>query len=124
LLRAANLNSPRVYRAQQNLIQEIRRKLEEGDFVEKFGRGTFEKTVAKNTLWESRLANEAFQLHESKMTGELSSFLVESELAWSPRRSHGAGYVEMSPQLGNAVMATLAFACAEDEPNFRTCSNA
>ncbi|TPI18882.1 hypothetical protein [Mesorhizobium sp. B4-1-1] len=49
------------------------------------------------------------------MTSELAGFLRANELGWDPRYSHSPGYVEMSPELGRAVMATLAFACAEDE---------
>jgi hypothetical protein len=49
------------------------------------------------------------------MTGRLSDMLREAGLAWTPRDPHSTNYVEMSPELGNAVMATLAFACAEDE---------
>jgi hypothetical protein len=41
--------------------------------------------------------------------------LFQNDLAWDPQNSHGLGYVEMHPRLGEAVLATLAFACAKSE---------
>jgi hypothetical protein len=49
------------------------------------------------------------------MVDDLRYFLIHEGLAWFPRDPHGAGYVEMEPALGEAVMATIAYACAADE---------
>jgi len=49
------------------------------------------------------------------MVDDLRQFLIHEELAWFPNDPHGADYVEMEPALGEAVMATIAYACAADE---------
>jgi hypothetical protein len=125
LLRAAELDSPHVHEAQHQLIEDLRGRLEvEGPaFRERYGRdvaGAPDASSIKGnrTIWERRLAPDAsFQIHEYKLYDELSGFLVNNHLAWRPDRSyaHGADYLEMHPRLGEAVMATLAVACAENE---------
>jgi hypothetical protein len=125
LLGAAELHSRHVREAQHQLIEEIRDRLDlEGPaFCIRYGRDTSDASDAssikdKRTLWESRLGPGAtFQIHEYKLYDELSRFLVNNHLAWRPAGSyaHGTNYLEMHPRLGEAVMATLAMACAENE---------
>ena len=67
------------------------------------------------SLWDDRLASRAFQLHGQNVVQTLLDFLFQNDLAWDPQHSHGLGYVEMHPRLGEAVLATLAFACARSE---------
>ncbi|MDX8518727.1 hypothetical protein [Mesorhizobium dulcispinae] len=118
LLRRAHLNSANVYKAQLDLIRKIRQRLEEDadSFIDRFGRRATEApALVQNSVWDDRAKGEAFQLHPSKIILELSEMLRAENLAWMPTNPHSHGYVEMSPELGRAVMATLAFACAEDE---------
>ena len=120
LLRNARLYSHNVYNAQLNLIRRIEQALSDNgvEFTHRFGKDAVYGARGSDSarpLWDDRLRDQTFQLHESKMTSELSDMLRNAGLAWNPPRAHSGGYVEMSPELGNAVMATLAFACAEDE---------
>jgi hypothetical protein len=70
------------------------------------------------TVWERRLSDRpTFQIHRHKILPELTAYLLSQRLAWPPKKqfSDGPEYLEMHPRLGEAVMATLAFACAENE---------
>lgn len=59
----------------------------------------------------------SFQVHRDKLFDELVDFLRYNHLAREPDRllADGPAYLEMHPALGEAVMATLATACAENE---------
>jgi len=46
---------------------------------------------------------------------ELLQFLFQNDLAWRPQNPHGVGYIEMHPRLAEAILATLACACAKNE---------
>lgn len=124
LLRAADLWNDEVETAQTELITELRRRLnEDGEsFRERFGRQsrapTARGSVRQQTVWERRLsAVGSFQIHRKKLFGQLVEFLEEERLAWTPDNSlaDGPDYLGMNPALGEAVMATLATACAENE---------
>jgi hypothetical protein len=124
LLRAAELHSDYVYRAQGELVAELRARLEVGgrSFRKQFGRESAARpgagSIRTPTLWERRLApGGTFQIHAHKLFDELAGFLREERLAWKPEHglSDGPEYLEMHPKLGEAVMATLAMACAENE---------
>ena len=123
LLRAADLFAGHVRAAQLELVQELRNRLEaEGPiFRRRFGWKAAHGAhgiVGKSTVWDRRLSFGAtFQIHRYKIFHELSEFLREEDLAWTPDSefADGPDYLEMHPQLGEAVMATLAMACAENE---------
>ena len=66
-------------------------------------------------VWGDRMASRTFQLHSDKIFPPLLDLLKQHDLAWSPRHAHGANYLEMHPVIGEAVMASLAFACAKRE---------
>lgn len=111
LLRTANIFARPIIDAQTKLIKEIERDLKKDskNFLKKFG-----KQAANRVRNEG---DQGFQIHARKVTGHLGDFLFESELAWHADRghNHGWGYIELHPQIGEAVIATLAFACAENE---------
>jgi hypothetical protein len=125
LLRAADLHSRHVHDAQLELVAELQRRLEQdqGGFRTRYGQQAAELSTAsligKNlTLWERRLSSHAtFQIHAYKLFDELTDFLRRENLAWRPSAhiADGPDYLEMHPHLGEAVMATLAMACAENE---------
>jgi hypothetical protein len=121
LLRAADLNSTHVHDAQLDLVQELRGRLRrDPKFRARYGRQAAELTtdnlIEKNlTLWERRLSPRAIQIHKYKLLDDLTHFLTHEHLAWVPDYAHGPDYLEMHPLLGEAVMATLAMACAENE---------
>ncbi|ATC33022.1 hypothetical protein CA606_12180 [Caulobacter vibrioides] len=67
-------------------------------------------------FWDDREdPHTAFQLHGEKLFYELRQFLELRGLAREPRRPHSRGYVEVHPELGRAIMTTLALACAANE---------
>lgn len=122
LLRGADLNSTFVEQAQSELMEEIRTRLEQdrAGFLARYGREAVDRSfIAKDlTVWERRLSQHAsFQIHVFKLIGGLVSFLLTEKLAWWPDSdvADGDDYIEMHPDLGEAVMATLAAACADNE---------
>lgn len=123
LLRSARLWDGHVQKAQRALVGELEdlRERRGARFMDKFKRGRSPPSARalKNlTVWERRLsAHPSFQIHRYKMYEELVEYLLAKKLAWIPDRhySDGPAYVEMHPKLGEAVMATLAVACAENE---------
>ena len=125
LLRPADLWTPHVERAQHDLIEALDRLFERRgepflDSLRRHGaRGTQGQTARDLTVWERRLSrgNASFQIHGGKVLGELVHYLRRNGLAWTPDQSYwdGPSYLEMNPKLGEAIMATLAMACAEDE---------
>jgi hypothetical protein len=125
LLRGADLHSRHVHDAQLELIVELRSRLKQDrdGFRARYGRRAAGRSTASLvgkdlTLWERRLSPHAtFQIHAYKLFDELTAFLRRENLAWPPntRVADGPDYLEMHPHLGEAVMATLAMACAENE---------
>jgi hypothetical protein len=119
------LRSPHVRGAQLELVAELRTRLEQNgeQFRARYGEPaagfSTASLIGENlTLWERRLSSHAtFQIHAYKLFDELTDFLRQEALAWEPNShmSDGPDYLEMHPHLGEAVMATLAMACAEDE---------
>jgi hypothetical protein len=122
LLRPANLNLPHVQDCQLELRDALRSRLEinPATFLARFGKDAAKRqnalgSIKKQTDWERRLRPGAsFQVHPFKL-GVLWHFLYEHKLAWKPERESAdyRGYLEMHPDLGEAVMATLAAASAE-----------
>jgi hypothetical protein len=121
LLRNVDLENSNIWKDQLELKARIADALsaDRAGFLEKYGRvATLDNaTLVRESisLWNDRLANRTFQLHGEKVLAELREFLFKNDLAWSPTHPHGTGYVEMHPRLGEAVLATLAFACARNE---------
>lgn len=125
LLRQARLHDQHVRSAQRALVRELHGRIEaDGErFLRQFGRAASRRSDASSiganlTVWERRMSERAtFQIHAWKLFEELTHFLHEHGLAWEPRSemADGPEYLEMHPLLGEAVMATLAMACAENE---------
>ncbi len=118
LLRPAYLHSKRVRREQLELMMRLATELEDVRFRLEFSRPSTYAAAGctSDDLWDQRLRDShTFQMHKEKLLHELLDFLLDQGLAWRPESPHGANYIEMNRRLGEAVMATLAFACAEDE---------
>jgi hypothetical protein len=121
LLRNVNLDHAGIWTDQIALKARISdaMSLDRNQFIRRFGREATLDDVnllgESVSLWEDRDASRTFQLHGQKVVIDLLHFLFERGLAWHPQNSHGQGYVEMHPRLGEAVLATLAFACAKIE---------
>jgi hypothetical protein len=125
LLRSAKLWAPHVHQAQLELMTELRTLFRRrgSAFRNRFKQEAWYdadggQTWDKMTVWERRLSDRpTFQIHRYKILPELTQYLLSQGLAWPPREefSDGSEYLEMHPRLGEAVMATLAFACAENE---------
>lgn len=123
LLRSADLQSSHVRVAQLELVAELRSRLDKegGRFRARYGRQAASDLATSLigetlTIWERRLSPHAtFQIHAYKLYEELTAFLRQENLVWHPDFPDGPDYLEMHPHLGEAVMATLAMACAENE---------
>jgi hypothetical protein len=111
LLDRANLFTPGVLDAQRRLYQQLEQKIQSDPerMERQFG---FDATVQVR-----QREPVGFQIRFDKAP-ELADLLVKHRLAWKPRflePDDPAGYVEVHPNIGEAVMTTLAIACAEDE---------
>ena len=125
LLRSAQISAPHVERAQRDLIRqlEVLRSTSADDLVERYGCASVRRSgagglaSARPTVWERRLTpGGSFQIHRYKMHQRLACYLEEHDLAWPAHADpDGPNYLEMHPHLGEAVMATMAMACAENE---------
>ncbi|MDA7978289.1 MAG: hypothetical protein MPJ50_05905 [Pirellulales bacterium] len=109
LLQPADLWSDRPIQAQSILASKLRLDAENREFVTHYGQQEARKLVNDS--------DHGFQIHAMKLSEELKSVLAESRLAWdplSPEPYDGhSEYVEVHPRVGEAVMSTLAIACAQ-----------
>jgi len=83
------------------------------DFLSRFGREAARAEA-------ERLGNiYGFQIHIKKLDVTLRQALADSDLAWHPTSPEpyrvGDNYLELHPRVGEAVMATLAIACATSD---------
>jgi hypothetical protein len=108
LLQPANLWSDRSLRAQATLAKKLRADSKNKAFLERYG-----QRAARELIGQS---DPGFQIHTMKLANDLRDALSEhSRLAWQPIVADGPGYVELHPRVGEAVMSTLAVACAQGE---------
>lgn len=105
LIRHANLDSPNAIDAQVSLKALIEQDLARD--TERF-KALFGKEAAQSS------GQPSFQMNPGKASGDLFSFLQKNELAWKPDHPEHWEYQELHPDLGQAVMGTIAMACAED----------
>lgn len=128
LLASADLWAAHVKTAQHQLIADLDklftdssprgRRLLSRFRLRNFAHADRGEAAIAPTVWERRLAPDgSFQIHSEKMLPDLAQYLRRMGLAWNPGEwySDGPLYLEMNPRLGEAVMATLAYACAENE---------
>ncbi|TGT57307.1 hypothetical protein EN813_038380 [Mesorhizobium sp. M00.F.Ca.ET.170.01.1.1] len=123
LLRPARLYLPHVQQSQLELRAELEARIAAAPkaFLARFGKKAAKSdargSIKTATPWERRLGLGAnFQIHPEKL-GELVEVLQREGLAWKPsdHMADSPGYLEMHSVLGEAIMATLATACAEAE---------
>lgn len=112
LLRPAPIWSGRAVHAQKVLAEKLKRDSKQWKFLEKYGREATTKQKDKDNPY-------GFQIHAEKLSKELKEVLHGSGLAWIPGSNEPydrwSEYVEVHPNIGQAVMATLAIACAETD---------
>jgi predicted secreted Zn-dependent protease len=105
-----NLSSDRAERAQIRLANQLRISAADRSFVKQFG-----QEAARNEFGQGL----GFQIHQGKLHEELRKALGETALAWAPwvkeRWDWRLQYVQVHPKIGDAVMSTLAIACATAE---------
>jgi len=105
LIAHANLQTENVARAQETLGDLISRdmQLDADAYRLRFG------------LQASRnAAGSKFQMNLDKTSFDFGEFLRSAGLAWRPENPERAGYWELHPTIGQAVMGTIAVACAQD----------
>jgi hypothetical protein len=106
LLRSADLRSNGVQQAQLTLLELLSDDLEHvPNFLAKYGR---------RSLHNSTLRRE-FLLHEDKPIYPLVRFLRENGLMWKARDATSSAFTAVHPAIGEAIMSTIAMACARDE---------
>jgi hypothetical protein len=111
LLQAADLWSDRAIHAQDSLAKRLKQDSKDKTFVARYGQEAARKLVGPNDY--------GFQIHVDKLSKELREALTkDTKLAWQPINPEtwdGPGYVEVHPKVGEAVMSTIAVACAKGE---------
>jgi hypothetical protein len=121
LLRNVDLESADIWNDQIELKARISDALsaDRSQFIKRFGREATLENIdllqESASVWNDRLASRTFQLHGKKVLADLLQLLFKNDLAWNPLNAHGVGYVEMHPRLAEAILATLALACAKNE---------
>jgi hypothetical protein len=105
LLRPAKLYAPRPVRAQQELAKRLKTDAQDPTFLERFG-----ETAARALRADNQ---PGFQIHQEKLEPTLQEALRARGLGWEPKIPDGMFFTEVHPAVGNAVMATIAIACAE-----------
>jgi hypothetical protein len=105
LVQHANLQTENALLAQSRLRELIAEDLQGGaaQFRSRFG-----KEAALHS------GRPSFQMHLGKTSSALAEFLEMSGLAWIPEHPDQQTYRELHPDLGQAVMGTIAMACAQD----------
>ena len=93
--------------AQELLLNRLKKDIKAigPPFLKKFGKSAA-RAVAKTP--------EGFQMHRGKMLRELELELNQLELAWTPQHPDDHGYLELHPAIGQAVLGSIAVACAAD----------
>jgi hypothetical protein len=111
LIAPAQLDSCRVIEAQKYLANKLLCDANNPEFERAFGKETARQELPADGF--------GFQIHQSKLSRKLREALRESNLAWKPGQfepySFSTEYIELHPRVGQAVMATLAIACAKSE---------
>jgi hypothetical protein len=110
LLHSANLSNKRVVHAQEALASKLARDAQNSGFRNTYGYAAARETLAPDAL--------GFQIHQRKLHDSLRTALKNSRLAWAPQNREPydvSEYVELHPRVGEAVMSTLAIACALHE---------
>jgi hypothetical protein len=120
LLRDVSLEDSGLWEDHLEVQRRIREALrrDRHRILARFGKEGTQKEAASMPgadLWEDRLSRESFQLHSDKIVSQLLRFLLGYGLAWEPHHPEGPEYIEMHPQVGEAILCTLAFACADHE---------
>ena len=107
----ADLMSERVQAAQLDLLKKLRNDAEHPDFQTRFGYDSARKGLSTKAY--------GFQVRQTKFAQDLLRFLARAKLAWSPRAKEPLStedeFVEVHPRLGQALMSTLAVACAQSD---------
>ncbi|PCE34427.1 hypothetical protein [Burkholderia ubonensis] len=111
LLRRADLSTPLAKAAQQRLLSEMAADLasDRDGYLARFGEDASKAATSADPL--------GFQMHIGRASYELAEFLRSNGLAWTPPPDiiDHPNYVQMHPRIGEAVLGTIAVACARDE---------
>jgi hypothetical protein len=108
LLRQADLQTAKVIAAQEKLLKQLDTRInQDPNILQRFGREATEFSKEQSDL--------GFQIHLNKVCPSFFKFLDDHDLTWIPAIPDGHMYREVHPRLGEAIMSTLAIACAKDE---------
>jgi hypothetical protein len=120
LLQRARLNTHGVRRAQDDLVERLEGYIKsDPNFASKFRRGSFSQglvgRVAEKILTlRGRSEATEVMIHSGKMTHRLNYFLHRQKLSWRSETPDYQGFIAVHPRIGEAIMSTLAIACAKD----------
>ena len=105
LISHADLGTPNSQDAQRQLQRLVQEDLNANPEI---FRHLFGRKAARQS------GQPSFQMHLGKTSTDLGGFLRTNGLAWKPDNPEQSEYSELHPDLGQAVMGTIAMACAED----------
>jgi hypothetical protein len=107
LVQRADLDTPAIHSAYATLERRLRQEIEDDPtFSIRFGKDAAAALRAER-------GGQGFQLHYQKV-GSFLKELGSLGLAWEPIDPDFPGYIELHPDIGQAVMATLAMTCARE----------
>jgi hypothetical protein len=113
LLRSADLETHGVRQAQLALLELLSKDLEGvPNFKKRFG---FKGGFGRNFSRRSRAPEDEFHLHMDKPIYELVNFLRDNGLMWEAEFPNSSSDTVVHPIIGEAIMSTIAMACAQDE---------
>jgi hypothetical protein len=111
LLQSTNLFADRVERAQRTLAEKLARDADNPEFQKNYGFEATRAGVSTDDL--------GFQVHQGKLSSDFQHALSRLRLSWGPANPEPHDkreeYIELHPKVGQAVMATIAIACAKGE---------
>jgi hypothetical protein len=111
LLTPVNINSPRSREAQASLASKLEKSSRSKTFRKTYGEETTRQSVSVDSL--------GFQIHAMKLSEDLKQVLAKNKLSWEPINREWydfkKGYIEVHPRVGEAIMSTIAIACAHGE---------
>jgi hypothetical protein len=109
LLQPVDLNTERSLKAQRKLASMLQQDARKQEFLTKYGQDAARSQVDNKAY--------GFQIHARKLSPQLRDALKENRLSWEPLNPelYSNGYIEVHPRVGEAVMSTIAIACAQGE---------
>ncbi|TBF24864.1 MULTISPECIES: hypothetical protein [Rhizobium] len=110
LLARAEIGSPRSVDAQSILAEKLKKDIEDPEFCRRYNQTTARQLQLHDGY--------GVQLHKYKISKDIRGILESAQLSWKPHKYEpddptGDLYIEVHEHIGEAIMSTIAIACAD-----------